>query len=106
MELFPLEEGSFHSREHGFRIRNPGKEPDPGCASKLDLSLMPTEFPDDGTIDELLSLAGVSTEHSAARRWLESALAWTLSLGVMATLALYAISYAVWRLANARLLPI
>jgi hypothetical protein len=36
---------------------------------------MPTEFPDDGTIDELLSLAGVSTEHSAARRWLESALA-------------------------------
>ena len=36
---------------------------------------MPTEFPDDGTIDELLRLAGVSTEHSAARRWLESALA-------------------------------
>ena len=49
--------------------------PDPGCASKLDLSLMPTEFPDDGTIDELLRLAGVSTERSAARRWLESALA-------------------------------
>jgi hypothetical protein len=40
----------------------------------LDLSLMPTEFPDDGTIDELLRLAGVSTERSAARRWLESAL--------------------------------
>ena len=36
---------------------------------------MPNEFPDDGTIDELLSLAGVSTEDSAARRWLESALA-------------------------------
>ena len=74
MELFPLEEGSFHSREHGFRIRNPGRAPYPGCASKLDLSLMPTEFPDDGTIDELLRLAGVSTEHSAARRWLENAL--------------------------------
>lgn len=74
MELLLLEEGSSHSREHGFRIRNPGREPDPGCASKLDLSLMPTEFPDDGTIDELLRLAGVSTERSAARRWLESAL--------------------------------
>ena len=74
MELFPLEEGSFHSREHGFRLGNPGREPDPGCASKLGLSLMPTEFPDDGTIDELLRLAGVSTERSAARRWLESAL--------------------------------
>ena len=49
--------------------------PDPGCASKLDLSLMPTEFPDDATIDELLRLAGVSTERSAARCWLESALA-------------------------------
>jgi predicted nucleic acid-binding protein len=36
---------------------------------------MPTEFFDDATIDELLSLAGVSTEHSAARRWLKSALA-------------------------------
>jgi hypothetical protein len=36
---------------------------------------MPTEFSDDGTIDELLSLAGVSAGHSAARRWLESALA-------------------------------
>jgi hypothetical protein len=36
---------------------------------------MPTEFPDDGTIDELLRLAGVSLEHSKARRWLESALA-------------------------------
>ena len=35
---------------------------------------MPTDF-DVATIDELLSLAGVSTEHSAARRWLESALA-------------------------------
>ncbi|MEX2166560.1 MAG: hypothetical protein WD852_06015 [Methyloceanibacter sp.] len=46
----------------------------PACASKLDLSLMPTEFPDDGTIDELLRLAGVSIERSAARRWLESAL--------------------------------
>ena len=34
---------------------------------------MPTEFPDDGTIDELLRLAGVSTERSAARRGLESA---------------------------------
>ena len=49
--------------------------PDPACASKSDLSLMPTEFPDDGKIDELLRLAGVSTERSAARRWLESALA-------------------------------
>ena len=49
--------------------------PDPGCASKSDFSLMPTEFPDDETIDELLRLAGVSTERSAARRWLESALA-------------------------------
>ena len=47
---------------------------DPACASKSDLSLMPTEFPDDGTIDELLRLAGVSTDRSAARRWLESAL--------------------------------
>ena len=36
---------------------------------------MPAEFPDDGTINELLCLAGVSTEDSAARRWLESALA-------------------------------
>jgi len=36
---------------------------------------MPTEFFDDATIDELLSLAGVSTEHSAARCWLQSALA-------------------------------
>ena len=36
---------------------------------------MPASLPDDATIDELLSLAGVSTEHSAARRWLESALA-------------------------------
>ena len=36
---------------------------------------MPTEFPDDATIDELLRLAGVSTERSAARCWLESALA-------------------------------
>ncbi len=35
---------------------------------------MPAEFLDDGTIDELLRLAGVSTECSAARRWLESAL--------------------------------
>ena len=34
-----------------------------------------TEFPDDGTIDELLRLAGVSLEHSVARGWLESALA-------------------------------
>ena len=50
------------------------REPDPGCASKLDLSLMPTEFPDEGTIDELLRLAGVSTKRSAARRWLENAL--------------------------------
>jgi hypothetical protein len=48
---------------------------DPAYASKSDLSLMPTEFPDDGTIVELLRLAGVSTERSAARRWLESALA-------------------------------
>ena len=75
MELFPLEEGSFHNREHGFRIRIPARKPHPGCASKLDLSLMPTEFPNDGTIDELLRLAGLSTERSAARRWLESALA-------------------------------
>ena len=36
---------------------------------------MPTEFADDGTIDELLRLAGVSTEASAARCWLKSALA-------------------------------
>jgi hypothetical protein len=36
---------------------------------------MPTEFPDDGTIDELLRLAGVSIKRSAARCWLESALA-------------------------------
>ena len=36
---------------------------------------MPSEFPDDGTIDELLRLAGVSAERSEARRWLESALA-------------------------------
>ena len=35
---------------------------------------MPTEFPDDGMIDELLGLAGVSLEHSKARGWLESAL--------------------------------
>jgi hypothetical protein len=35
---------------------------------------MPTEFPHDGTIDDLLRLAGVSTKRSAARRWLESAL--------------------------------
>jgi hypothetical protein len=36
---------------------------------------MPTEFPRDQTIDDLLRLAGVSTGHSAARHWLESALA-------------------------------
>ena len=36
---------------------------------------MLTEFFDDATIDELLSLACASTEDSAARRWLESALA-------------------------------
>ena len=36
---------------------------------------MPTEFFDDVTIDELLRLVGVPTGHSAARRWLESALA-------------------------------
>jgi hypothetical protein len=36
---------------------------------------MPTESPSDTTLDELLRLAGVSTEDSAARRWLESALA-------------------------------
>jgi hypothetical protein len=36
---------------------------------------MPTECPRDETIDELLRLASVSTEDSAARRWLESALA-------------------------------
>ena len=35
---------------------------------------MPTEFPVDETIDELLRLAGVSTDRSGARRWLESAL--------------------------------
>ena len=35
---------------------------------------MPTEFPDDETIDELLRLVGVSTDRSGARRWLESAL--------------------------------
>ena len=34
---------------------------------------MPTGFLDDG-INELLRLAGVSTEDAAARRWLESAL--------------------------------
>jgi hypothetical protein len=49
------------------------ERPTLGCV-ELDLSLMPTESPDDGTIDELLRLAGVSTERSAARRWLESAL--------------------------------
>jgi hypothetical protein len=36
---------------------------------------MPTEPPDDAMIDELLPLAGVSAEDSAARCWLESALA-------------------------------
>ena len=35
---------------------------------------MSTEFPDDGIIDELLRLAGVSLEDSEARGWLESAL--------------------------------
>jgi hypothetical protein len=44
-------------------------------SAESNLSLMPTQFPDDGTIDELLRLAGVSTEYSAARRWLASALA-------------------------------
>ena len=48
--------------------------PNPASAAKSDLSFMPTEFPDDGTIDELLRLAGIPTENSAARRWLESAL--------------------------------
>ena len=33
---------------------------------------MPTKSHDDGTIDELLRLAGVSTENSGARSWLES----------------------------------
>jgi hypothetical protein len=48
----------------------------PACAPKIGFEPdMPTEFPDDGTIDELLHLAGVSTEDSAARGWLESALA-------------------------------
>ena len=49
---------------------------------------MPTEFPDEGTIDELLGLAGVSLEHSAARGWLESALTaarGTLELRLAAT---------------------
>jgi len=36
---------------------------------------MATESTRHGTVDELLILAGVSTEDSAARRWLESALA-------------------------------
>ena len=36
---------------------------------------MPTEFPRDEMIDELLRLGGVPTENSGARRWLESALA-------------------------------
>ena len=53
----------------------PEENRDLAYASKSGLSLMPTEFPDDGTIDELLRLAGVSTERSAARRWLGSALA-------------------------------
>jgi len=35
---------------------------------------MPTEFHSHATVDELLRLAGISTENSAARRWLESAL--------------------------------
>ena len=47
----------------------------PACAEIGFEPDMPTEFPDDETIDELLRLAGVSTENSAARRWLESALA-------------------------------
>lgn len=36
---------------------------------------MPTGFLDDGAINELLRLAGVSTVDAAARSWLESALA-------------------------------
>jgi hypothetical protein len=35
---------------------------------------MPTESVDDGTLDELLRLAGVSPEAAAARRWLDDAL--------------------------------
>jgi len=35
---------------------------------------MPTESADDGALDELLPLARVSTEATAARRWLEDAL--------------------------------
>ena len=39
---------------------------------------MPTEFPRDEMIDELLRLAGVPIENSEARRWLESAAACSL----------------------------
>jgi hypothetical protein len=42
---------------------------------------MPTKSHDDGLIDEFLHLAGVSTENSAARSWLESALAAARSIG-------------------------
>jgi hypothetical protein len=47
--------------------------------AEIELKLeMPSEFPDDATIDELLRLAGVSTRDSAARRWLKSAVRGTL----------------------------
>jgi len=49
------------------------------------LGIKPTEpdmqSHDDALIDELLHSAGVSTENSAARRWLESALAAARSIG-------------------------
>ena len=73
MGLFLLEEGSFHSREYRLRIRDPGKGPTCVCV-EIGFGSMPTEFPDDETVDELLRLAGVSSDRSGARRWLESAL--------------------------------
>ena len=69
-------EASFQSRGRGFQNSQfrSGLEV-PACAPNGFEPDMPTEFADDGTIDELLRLAGVSTEASAARCWLKSALA-------------------------------
>ena len=62
---FKSREAPLHSRESlGFRVKR-GKTRE--CA-------MPTEPADDGTLDELLPLAGVSPEAAAARRWLNDAL--------------------------------
>ena len=64
------------SRERGFKVCPPRKASlnTLACAPESDLSrTIPTGFLDDG-INELLRLAGVSTEDAAARRWLESAL--------------------------------